>query len=199
MKYLKKPIVIEAVRWVGDNFNEVRDFCPEARFLDDSKGNGYFIISTKEGKMFCSVGDYIIKGIFGEFYPCKPDIFEKIMGLDAKKLSITSCPYKTEELKNIPLGMVNCPVCLNMVIAGLRHPTDEEVIETGGLPYRKACPFCGSNDVHVLFLQDNINQVGCSDCGARGPTSTVGKYKNDKFHNSHFNAQHRAVIAWNNQ
>lgn len=79
MKYLKKPLIIEAVRWVGDNFNEVRDFCPEASFLNDFKApdNGYFIISTKEGKMSCSVGDYIIKGIVGEFYPCKSDIFEK--------------------------------------------------------------------------------------------------------------------------
>lgn len=76
MLYRKKPVVIEAVQWTGDNRAEIFDFCSKAFF---SLGNGNseieLKISTLEGIMTASVGDYIIKGIQGEFYPCKPDIF----------------------------------------------------------------------------------------------------------------------------
>lgn len=76
MKYRKKPVVIEAVQWTGDNRTEIFDFCSKSFF---SLGNGNseieLKISTLEGIMTASVGDYIIKGIQGEFYPCKPDIF----------------------------------------------------------------------------------------------------------------------------
>ena len=83
MWYRKKPIEVEAIKWSGDNFNEVREFCPEASFLN-APAVPYmevFIIPTLEGNMQCSIGDYIIKGIKGEFYPCKPDIFEKTYDL----------------------------------------------------------------------------------------------------------------------
>ncbi len=73
--YVKKPIVIEAVQFTGRNDKECLAFCPDARDPVDRKPN--LIISTLEGEMLCSVGDYIIKGINGEFYPCKPDIFEQ--------------------------------------------------------------------------------------------------------------------------
>lgn len=53
MKYRKKPIVVEAIKWTGDNVKEISKF------------------------MEASMGDYIIKGVQGEFYPCKPDIFQK--------------------------------------------------------------------------------------------------------------------------
>lgn len=74
-KYRKKPVVIEAVQFTGRNDAEV------AAFVGD---NGYdpvdvrptWMIQTLEGLMQASVGDFIIKGVKGEFYPCKPDIFE---------------------------------------------------------------------------------------------------------------------------
>ena len=73
-KYRKKPIIIEAVQWTGDNLEELRDFVPEEfRYNKVSEPMG---IRTLEGVMTVSVGDWIIKGIQGEFYPCKPDIFE---------------------------------------------------------------------------------------------------------------------------
>lgn len=77
MKYRKKPVAIEAVEWVGINANEVKGFCPTAK-LDYRCGTVVKItIPTLEGDMTVSYGDYIIKGVNGEFYPCKPDIFLK--------------------------------------------------------------------------------------------------------------------------
>lgn len=75
MKYRKKPVVIEAVRWTGENHEEINAFCKENDMWSRSKKTLY--IKTLEGHHYASVGDYIIKGVNGEFYPCKPDIFEK--------------------------------------------------------------------------------------------------------------------------
>lgn len=75
MKYRKKPVVIEAVQWTGENLKEMRYFTGKPLLFFDSHSRS-FIIETLEGDMVASVGDYIIKGVQGEFYPCKPDIFE---------------------------------------------------------------------------------------------------------------------------
>jgi hypothetical protein len=79
-KYRKKPVVIEAFQWLGDNWNEIADFCYEKRSEIYKMPGGYkaerLLIHTLEGDMMADIGDYIIKGIRGEFYPCKPDIFE---------------------------------------------------------------------------------------------------------------------------
>ena len=72
MKFRKKPVVIEAIQWAGDNFGELTDFMHDCYSVDGKK----IIISTYEGNMTANVGDWIIRGIKGEFYPCKPDIFE---------------------------------------------------------------------------------------------------------------------------
>jgi hypothetical protein len=74
MKYRKKPIVVEALKYTGKNDDEIKFFCPTARAPADKKPN--LIIPTLEGEMLVSVGDYVIKGVQGEFYPCKGVIFE---------------------------------------------------------------------------------------------------------------------------
>lgn len=74
-KYVKKPVVIEAVRWDGNNKVEIQQFMN--RYLDENTICHHLIIQTLEGNHIASAGDYIIKGIKGEFYPCKPDIFWK--------------------------------------------------------------------------------------------------------------------------
>lgn len=74
-KYRKKPVVIEAIQYNGDNYNEISNFTGNKSLLGLKQSNE-IIINTLEGNMIASVGDYIIKGIKGEFYPCKPDIFE---------------------------------------------------------------------------------------------------------------------------
>jgi hypothetical protein len=73
-KFRKKPVVIEAVQLKLLNFDEVETFVGG----DIGKNEkGETVIATLEGAMICSLNDWIIKGVNGEFYPCKPDIFEK--------------------------------------------------------------------------------------------------------------------------
>ena len=82
MKYRKKPVVVEAIQWNGKNFMEIFEFAGSR--LDftlygstDYEPNVDMSILTLEGRMEVSIGDYIIKGVQGEFYPCKPYIFEQ--------------------------------------------------------------------------------------------------------------------------
>ncbi len=70
-KYKKKPVVIEVIRFIGSNYEEIREFIGENTLCSDLS----IVISTLEGDMVAQKGDYIIKGVQGEFYPCKPDIF----------------------------------------------------------------------------------------------------------------------------
>lgn len=94
MKYRKKPVVIDAVQWTGTNKQEIFDFltndnCPEEYitsdlpivsdnfYIDKWKVPGGLVIKTLEGEHLANIGDYIIRGVCGEFYPCKPDIFRK--------------------------------------------------------------------------------------------------------------------------
>lgn len=72
-KYRKRPVEIEAIQWTGENIKEVMDFLQWRNAEHDDK-NGLVII-TLEGRMHASITDYIIKGIAGEYYACKEDIF----------------------------------------------------------------------------------------------------------------------------
>lgn len=74
MKFRKKPVVIEAFQWTGQNLTEANNFIPSTQWsLHQNDSIGIF---TLEGVMVARPFDWIIKGIKGEFYPCKPDIFE---------------------------------------------------------------------------------------------------------------------------
>ena len=88
MKYRKKPVVIEAVEWTGKNEREMFNFLEgtESEFgrimaygknfdIDHEKVQGGLIIKTLESEHISTSGDYIIKGVEGEFYPCKPSVF----------------------------------------------------------------------------------------------------------------------------
>lgn len=72
-KYIKRPVEVEVVEWTGMNHEEVLSFCGDKIAFEFS----HLYIKTLEGAMHVSKGDYIIKGVEGEFYPCKPDIFRK--------------------------------------------------------------------------------------------------------------------------
>lgn len=77
MKYTKKPVEIEAVQWLGYNFIEIDNFLlTGTRKFETYPKDGIVKIETLEGVMVASLDDYIIKGVKGEFYPCKPDIFK---------------------------------------------------------------------------------------------------------------------------
>lgn len=87
-KFRKKPVVIDAVQWTGQNQREMFDFLEgePTKYMDSCGENfriahnlveGGLVIKTLEGEHIATIWDYIIKGVNGEFYPCKPDIFEK--------------------------------------------------------------------------------------------------------------------------
>lgn len=76
MKVRKKPVEVEAVQWTGENLDGIVDFCGERLSYVELRGHICPYINTLEGYHRVSLNDYIIKGIKGEFYPCKPDIFK---------------------------------------------------------------------------------------------------------------------------
>ena len=73
-KFIKKPVIIEAVQWTGQNQFEIMNFCKTC-YLTSSGTVKDLYIDTLEGDMLANEGDYIIKGVAGEFYACKPEIF----------------------------------------------------------------------------------------------------------------------------
>jgi hypothetical protein len=84
MKYRKKPVEIEAIEWTGKNYDDIQTFTNGKvsyyewfQYNESGINEDMLQIPTLEGKMHAKKGDYIIKGIKGEFYPCKPDIFEQ--------------------------------------------------------------------------------------------------------------------------
>ena len=74
MKFRTKPCEIEAIKWTGENLTEILRFA-NTQNIDIT--SGVLIIKTLEGDMVASTGDYIIRGLRGEYYPCKPDVFQK--------------------------------------------------------------------------------------------------------------------------
>lgn len=77
-KYRKKPVVIEAIQWVAtsDCWDKIQEMgCTNT--IPGEMGTKSFSIRTLEGYMKADFMDWIIKGVNGEFYPCKPDIFNK--------------------------------------------------------------------------------------------------------------------------
>ncbi|WP_025910677.1 hypothetical protein [Priestia flexa] len=79
MKYRKKPVVIEAVQFhdTAESIAELSEFAGKDIKVSYKRPVPFLTIETLEGEMRALPGDFIIKGVNGEFYPCKPDIFEK--------------------------------------------------------------------------------------------------------------------------
>lgn len=71
----KKPVVVEAVLWTGSNWDELAEFTQNPHYRRIDRLTNQLRIKTLEGEMSADKGDYIIKGVRGEFYPCKPDVF----------------------------------------------------------------------------------------------------------------------------
>ena len=76
--YCKKPIIVEAMKYTGasSSDSEISDFVGKTLEMREIDGCLFPVIPTLEGEHIASPGDWIIKGVKGEFYPCKPDIFE---------------------------------------------------------------------------------------------------------------------------
>lgn len=113
-QYRKKPVVIEAVQWNGGVVStiQIESFVGSTlkRYYNNDNPNettpvSGLIIPTLEGNMLASIGDYIIKGVRGEFYPCKPDIFEKtytVINNSSEFVEKTPVEQLSEDLKSDP-------------------------------------------------------------------------------------------------
>ena len=105
MKYRKKPVEIEAIQF-NENFIGAKcshEFWKafEDGVILETEDKDKLIIHTLEGDMTASKGDYIIKGVNGEFYPCKPDIFEKTYELVNEEIKFKDLENKTfKDLEN---------------------------------------------------------------------------------------------------
>lgn len=71
--FVKNPVKVQAIKYTGNNFDEISSFTNGNIFQYDEK----VVIKTHAGYRYIEKGDWIIRGIKGEFYPCKPDIFEQ--------------------------------------------------------------------------------------------------------------------------
>ena len=112
MKYRKKPVVIEAIQFTTNNepndveMTRIVDWINAESDMKISSHNGTSIfINTLEGEMRAECGDWIIKGVNKEFYPCKPDIFKKIYDIvestqtfGQKAVGITFNPSGSDEV-----------------------------------------------------------------------------------------------------
>lgn len=113
MKYRKKPVEIEALQLTENNACDVLSFCNgHGDIVASKEEDGTISIRTLEGTMTASIGDYVIKGVKGEFYPCKPDIFEATYDIVEEaqpclpNLEVTLVP---EEIANIASLLDNDP------------------------------------------------------------------------------------------
>ena len=103
-KYRKKPVVIEAFQYPRldsheDGFDAFLEWTDEVGFTEYvTEKNGTLSIKTLEGWMTAQPGDWIIKGVKGEFYPCKPDIFA----------ATYQCEPVTEDLDDVMRRIVSC-------------------------------------------------------------------------------------------
>jgi hypothetical protein len=73
-KFRKKIAVVEAVQWSGSNWHQVYDFAGHEVFTT----SGNLFVKTPDGTLGASPGDWIVKGVKGNFYPCPNDIFQEI-------------------------------------------------------------------------------------------------------------------------
>ena len=74
MKFRRRPVVVDAIQYTGENGAEIQKWSGGAIKV----GRKGLLIWTLEGSLWAAPGDWIIKGVEGEFYPCKPSIFEKV-------------------------------------------------------------------------------------------------------------------------
>lgn len=160
MKYRKKPVVIEAKQFYDDavSFIELRNFMNcELVISYKEPNNPKLQIATLEGVMEASVGDYIIQGVNGEFYPCKPDIFNKTYEAYLepmfKKFSVADTSKPCDDM--------NISACNNNVVfggrcgGGMSHHINMQKLSENDLE----CPICGK----PLCIQETSGIAVCSD------------------------------------
>lgn len=75
-QYTKKPVAIEAIQLTNKNHSEIIEWLSSYNVESYTLNSSEFYVKTLEGDMKANVGDYIIKGVKNEFYPCREDIFK---------------------------------------------------------------------------------------------------------------------------
>lgn len=131
-RYTKKPVTVEAVQFTGENWQEIQRFVPDSVRIYDMNG---FRIKTLEGEMKVNTGDFIIKGVKGEFYPCKPDIFQQTYIREGKtNVKPKACPFcGAEEITFCEDGPFKTMICLMCGAKGpLGHNDSQAVIWWNG-------------------------------------------------------------------
>lgn len=76
--YRKKPVVIKAIQWTGNNFDDLAELVgddPSLKKITCDESDGTLKVHTMEGTLIAKPGDYIIRGVKGELYPCDPEVF----------------------------------------------------------------------------------------------------------------------------
>ena len=177
MKYKKKPVVIDAVQWTGNNHREIFDFLTENVFdkesmkvtgdnfyIDHTKVEGGLIIKTLEGEHLATIGDYIIRGVQGEYYPCKEDIFlqtyEKVEDTNIQKNnSIFQRIYQGQGITAIP--------CYSTTTSTALYPNNNP--QPNGIK----CPKCNEElmDTYpnmILTSDPPQKNVHCPKCDHKG-------------------------------
>ena len=142
-KYRKKPIVIEAIQFNGRNSADIHEFCGDK--IREPIGKDYLEIETLEGVHIVSPGDYIIKDIKGEFYPCKPDKFEATY----------------EKVNDENPEIITKETSLNVIVKSLVEGANSFIMK---------CPTCGKQTIssQQIYIHDNIKREWyCKNCGQK--------------------------------
>ena len=103
-KYRKKPIVIEAIQFNGNNESEIIEFTKSIS-LTRPECLKSMRIPTLEGDMIANVGDWIVKGVNGEFYPIKDNIFKKLYDLTEQEEDEDAEKWEIEKQRRIVEGL----------------------------------------------------------------------------------------------
>jgi len=101
-KYIKKPVVIDAIQWTGKNEIEISEFIGEDITWSVLYPGLQLIIPTLEGDHRASVGDFIIRGVHGEYYPCKPDIFEETYNMHESEVAEPMQAVWPDKMPDVP-------------------------------------------------------------------------------------------------
>ena len=92
-KYRKRPVEVEVLQWTGNNFSDMRRFTGWYAEVFASPEGSCLLVRTMEGNYVAKPGDYIIRGVQGEFYPCKADVFtETYEEVDISICAVTGQP-----------------------------------------------------------------------------------------------------------
>lgn len=130
MKFRKKPVVIDAIQWTGDNIEEIGEFLAGVHWATAGRNA---VIPTREGDMAASPNDWIIKGVAGEFYPCKPDIFAATYEPEDARQTFPGHADTIEKITQI-INERFRPDSINVEVAGETYNI-EASSKSSGLPW----------------------------------------------------------------